>query len=178
MLALVDGFNLTGCLLPQDISGVPGETNLPPVFPLLGATPLDPVTCVSRASGSTPPEFQVVGVQDPNGDEDQLLTARWFLDYDPQDETSTTPIKTDLLAPDSPPADGDYGWTYTVPQYNSLLLPITLSLGTHVLEVVISDGFDVATSAPANRKAKDGRYTVTKGWTIKYVDTAPCEGGS
>jgi len=178
MLALVDGFNLTGCLLPQNIEGTPEAVNLPPTFPLLGATPVDPTTCVSRAQGSTMPEFQVVGLQDPNGDEDQLLTARWFLDYDPQNVASQVPIKNDLLAPDREPGEDDYGWTYTVPQFNSLLLPITLSLGTHVLEVVISDGFDVTTAEPVQRKPKAGHFTATKSWTIRFVDSAPCEDGS
>ena len=133
---------LAACPLPQSVPSVPAgsvtppriledDSRTPPGSIGAGSTGLirfDP-TCPTAQS------FQVTAwVADENFSE--AVEYRWFVDYDPALQPRYTPLAQDSL---DPPAAEPFTLR-PVPEF--LVLPGQFGNATHVLDLVVSNGFD------------------------------------
>lgn len=122
-----------GCLLPQEdtlLEGLPQRRNRPPRIVETQVQPPERIIRNFGANGLCELEFSVV-VEDP--DVDDLVTVRWYVDYDEQNPTG--PYREFQLANNGEPQRGDRA-TLRMPlrAANSPLGP----LGDHLVEPRIS----------------------------------------
>ncbi|HZZ84520.1 MAG TPA: hypothetical protein VFE30_08280 [Anaeromyxobacteraceae bacterium] len=166
------GLSLAGCPLPQplaEVSRVDGGTLTPPRVLSESALPPGPMTLVSKTCAQAPQFTVQASLVDENVLEP--VEARWFLDY------STNPggysmLRVDTVAPPEPNAPSQ-----TVRALQPLQLPVPAfdpAAPTHVLEVVVSNGFYASgqepPGVPPNRSAQPGYEAQLFRWVFTYVD--------
>lgn len=169
---------LAGCLTPQDISLYEEEEmiNLPPVIDLLRVEPAHPLVCISGVADEPPVEFRLENVRDPNGVDGQVLSVRWFVDYSladagsPGGDLSNLIIRAEDIEPVEPGSDVYMPAVMSSAEIQRLLVPNA----THVIEAVVSDGFD-SSGLPRNRAVRDGYFSTSHKWAVYYLQDRPCD---
>lgn len=160
-----------GCLAPQWIEGELPAPNAPPSLDTLNGnvSPATSVVCISDVD--EPIEFRVSNVQDPDGVNGQRLSARWFLDVTP--DTTTPRYVSQTLSPQEQGAETFTPAVLASDKLNRLELGASGSV--HVLEVVISDGFDsTGVKEPLGRATDEGFYAVSYKWAFRYEGASAC----
>lgn len=178
---------LAGCPLPQPLPDYPAGTITPPR--ILSAT-------TTRAAESIIPVPAGCAVE-PSYDLDArifygeriTLAARWFVDYRSDLQSRTRPeITDDEVLPDSDPLI----LTRSVPRFTfrPYQHPVPSEIGggsdwkapgiVHVVELVVSNGFDPSPTAPEPNRTPavtedGGRFEIqTYRWTFVNVAGLPC----
>jgi hypothetical protein len=161
----------SGCLVPQDdtlLESIPQRRNRPPRIVETQVQPPDPIIQDFGANGLCELDFSVV-VEDP--DVDDLLTVRWYLDYD--DQNPTGPYREFQLANNGQPQRGDRATLHI--NLRAANSPLSAP-GTHLVEALVSDTRLVGRDpVPVGSITLDGGtvvvnpgYVVTHAW---FVDT-------
>ena len=129
---------LAACPLPQSVPSVPPGSVTPPrivedasLTPAGTTVPFDPTCPVAQSFTVT------VTVADENFSE--AVDYRWFADYDPASQARYTPLGQGTL--DRPEVEP---FTLRPVKPDFVLRPAQVppATGTHVLELVVSNGFD------------------------------------
>lgn len=161
-----------GCLVPQDdtlLEGLPDRRNRPPRIVESQVQPPEPIIQDFGSAGLCELDFSVV-VEDP--DVDDLLTVRWYVDYDPQNPTG--PYREFQLANNGQPQRGDRATLrISLRAANS---PLSAP-GVHLVEAVVADTRLVGRDpVPVGRVVLDGGavllnpgYVVTHTWFVNTV---------
>jgi hypothetical protein len=146
---------LAGCPLPQSVPSVPSGSIPPPrIVADVSAPPATPSFALTTAGTTVPFDpgcatgqiFQIAAtIADENYSE--AVDYRWFLDYDPNTGVSPpgyVPLWFDQLLPPS-------GEPYTRRQVPTQpFQPLFYGNTMHVLELVVSNGFDVCPPDPSH----------------------------
>lgn len=164
--ALVALALLAGCPLPQALPDTvaAGASGFGPRIPFELVSPQATVIEVRKDCGAAP-AFRLRATLT---DRDQLerVEARWFADYQ-------VPGNVGILRSDFPDGNGqDFlrpvpELVYSLPDGSG---PV---FGTHVVELVVSNGFktlDLASDPLPNRMPVPDRDTQTFRWVFRYVD--------
>ena len=167
--ALVAG--TAGCPLPQPLAEVArvdggAVTVSPPRIVDESVLPPDTVFLLQRGCPGGPRVTVSATVRDDNTLEQ--AEARWFVDYSP-DALGARPYHVDLLPPPEDIAQTDR----PLPPLE-LALPASDPAATHVLDLVVSNGFYVLDdpAAPArNRSPLPGFETQVYRWVFSYADS-------
>ncbi|MGC3998923.1 MAG: hypothetical protein QM767_16320 [Anaeromyxobacter sp.] len=173
---------LAGCPIPQPLPDYGGGTTTPPRIVADGATPNDTfVRIAAGCSGAKPSVTLAASLVDPNTVE--TVTARWFVDYDPESSSRRVPLQqTEVPPPDSGATD-PLNRTITpfafVPyDYPPAVLPAAswdASGVIHVVELVVSNAFDASGDPPGSaaalpyRSPATGFETQVYRWTVVLV---------
>lgn len=170
---VLTAITLSGCLLPQEDELLEPivQKNRPPRVIELNVVPNRSTTvhpsCVSGLSFSA-------FVEDP--DIDDVVTVRWYLDFDPSNAIARLPVFEDrLTAPQRSEAARLSG---------STIAERLGTIDTHVVDLMVFDGnlgtFEGPGSQPPSEAvpgldAGDPRYSTTFTWVVN-VDTGapPC----
>ncbi len=163
-------WGLSACPLPQplaEVSRVDGGTFAPPRIVGDSAVPPESVIRVSRTCPTRPQFSLQLQVDDP--DTNELVEARWFIDYDPTTNVGIT--RDDII-----PGTGDPSVTVRPIAPFVYVVPDPDPANTaHVVEVVISNGFappgDLSVPLP-NRMPAEGFETQLFRWVFQYTDTS------
>jgi hypothetical protein len=175
-LAWVAGV-MGGCLVPQDdtlLEGIPDRKNRPPRIVETQVQPPESIIGDFGAGDLCELDFSVV-VEDP--DVDDLLTVRWYVDYDAQNPTGA--YREFQLANNGQPQRGDRA-TLRI-NLRAANSPLS-ALGTHLVEAVVADTRLVNREpVPISRVVLDGGgviinpgYVVTHAWFVTTV-TGECQ---
>jgi hypothetical protein len=162
----------SGCLIPQDdtlLESLPQRRNRPPRVVETQVQPPQPILDDFGANGLCEQDFSVL-VEDP--DVDDLLTVRWYLDYD--DQNPTGPYREFQLANNGEPQRGDRA-TLRV-NLRAANSPLSAP-GPHLVEAVVADTRLVGRDpVPVGRIVLDGGtvilnpgYAVTHAWFVTTV---------
>ncbi len=165
--------SVTGCIAPQDVElyQPPTLARVPPVIDLTHVDPSAPHICVTSQGTPAVTTFRA-NVLDTSVS--LSLEARWFLNYDPNNNPSTLIIAGDAI--NVTEVEKGAAFTYQPVTLTSDLLGLrSQSAGVYTLEVVISDSFDAAGVTPRNRAVKKGGYSTSYKWIIDYKGDSPCE---
>jgi hypothetical protein len=164
-----------GCPLPQPLPDYQRGNVTPPRIVMDGIAHSETIIRVP-AGCPTEPTFPLAGVQlsDPNTNE--VVVARWFVDYDASDERRRIPVHDDDVQPAASGAANPL--LRTVPTYTYSAYSFDDPVGNvtprsaagilHVLELVVSAEFDDAASPP-NRAPAAGFETQTYRWVYVSV---------
>jgi len=182
--ALAAAIALAGCPLPQPLPDYPAGTVTPPRIVVDQISRGETVVKVP-ASCPTPPVYELTaGLIDVNTIE--LVRARWFINYNPTDSSRYTPLQQDDIPgiDATPPVTERTVPPYTFRPYDGF--PTIEGTGgnsgqnvgaVHVLELVVSNGFDpAAVSPPAalpNRTPLPGFETQLHRWVFLTVNASP-----
>jgi hypothetical protein len=161
-----------GCLVPQDdtfLEGIPERRNRPPRIVENQVQPPEPIIEDFGAGDLCELDFSVI-VEDP--DVDDLLTVRWYLDYDTQNPTG--PYREFQLANNGQPQRGDRA-TLRI-NLRAANSPLSAP-GVHLVEAVVADTRLVGREpVPISTIVLDGGgviinpgYTVTHAWFVTTV---------
>ncbi len=163
---------LAGCPLPQ---AVPGENQAGTAAPVPrivfeDTTPMETAIDVAKNCPAAPVFTLRATLYDANNLE--VVEGRWFLDYDPIALNIGT-VRLDTSPGSSNPADVKRALApFAFDKLTDWQGP---TYGTHVVELVISNGFYALGGDPAgglpNRTAHDGYATQTHRWVFRYVDS-------
>ncbi|MBM7115954.1 hypothetical protein [Archangium primigenium] len=172
----IAAWGLSGCLIPQDeafLSEVPIPRNRPP---RIVEKQVQPSERIIRGYGSDfcGLEFSVI-VEDP--DVGDVLTANWFIDYDP-----SLPRGADRAVRLEPSADGNVvrdERAYFQPNFNSAAFDRLNVPGDHIIEVLVADSALVGRDPqPTVVKLPDGQDFSDPGYTASYVWFVRTEAGT
>jgi hypothetical protein len=182
-LAALLGLALLGCPLPQSVPTYPSTGRIsPPRIQADGATPIETIIHVAPDCLLDPPEPSgpVFTLSASLVDENTLEAdeARWFVDYQPQVGARST---VQWGEPVDAPTDGIttvrqlkspfpfHPYTYDAPG-------ATVTGGLHVVELVVSNGFEPAdgTGARPNRMTKTNFETQVFRWVFHYQAGGVC----
>jgi hypothetical protein len=155
-----------GCLIPQDdtlLAGLPQRRNRPPRIVEMQVQPPERIIRDFGAEGLCELDFSVV-VEDP--DVDDLLTVRWYLDYDDQDPTG--PYREFQLANNGEPQRGDRA-TLRI-NLRAANSPLSAP-GDHLVEAVVSDTRLVGREpVPVGRiDLADGGAIINPGYVVTHA---------
>ncbi|WP_224240913.1 hypothetical protein [Hyalangium gracile] len=161
-----------GCLVPQDdtlLESIPQRRNRPPRIVETQVQPPNPIIQDFGAGGLCELDFSVL-VEDP--DVDDLLTVRWYLDYDNQNPTGF--FREFKLANNGEPQRGDRATL----RINLRAANSALSTpGVHLVEALVSDTrLTGREPEPVSTVTLDGGtvivnpgYAVTQAWFVTTV---------
>ncbi len=145
---------LDGCPLPQSVPSVPAGSIPPPRIVNDVSAPSGP-SCTLTAAGTkvffdpnaSPGQIFQVNATIADENYSEAVDYRWFVDYDPWTGVSPPgylPLQTGQLLPPTGP-------TYTRRQVPTQpFQPLGYGSKIHVLELVISNGFDVYPPDPSS----------------------------
>jgi hypothetical protein len=149
---------LAGCPLPQPLPDYPeGQPVTPPRIVVNDGTRqiARPETVVRVPAGcAVPPTYDLsAALRDPNTIE--TVVARWFVNYDPTSQSAASPISDPNIQISPPPAGAVDPTLRDTPLFTFRPYDHAPAVGTgggdpratgalHVLELVVSNGFDVA----------------------------------
>jgi hypothetical protein len=161
-----------GCLIPQDdalLEEIPQRRNRPPRIVETQVQPPERIIRDFGAAGLCELDFSVV-VEDP--DVDDLVTVRWYLDYDAQNPTGA--YREFRLANNGQPQRGDRA-TLSI-NLRAANSPLSAP-GVHLVEAVVSDTRLVGRDPePKGTVFLDGGgviinpgYVVTYAWFVTTV---------
>lgn len=161
-----------GCLVPQDdtlLEGLPDRRNRPPRIVESQVQPPEPIIQDFGSAGLCELEFSVIA-EDP--DVDDLLTVRWYLDYDTQNPTG--PYREIQLANNGQPQRGERA-TLRI-NLRAANSPLSAP-GVHLVEAVVADTRLVGREpVPVGRVVLDGGgiilnpgYAVSHTWFVNTV---------
>lgn len=153
----------SACLVDQNVGLEPDPVEPGNRAPrILGRDPELGTIHTQRACRRT---FQLLGVEDSDGDDD--LELRWFVNYEPD-------APQILLAGT---ISGGQGAMRTVPGDLRLSLAFDeFREEVLVVEAVVSDGFDPdPAQLPANRAVLPGHAAATTSWTVIVADEDWCD---
>ncbi len=166
-------FGLSACPLPQPLASVgreDGGTITPPR--ILVDTALPAGTTIRVGTQCAALAFRASATLDDE-DTNEPVDVRWFFDYAP------TPPNDGILHPEQLPGS-DTGETQRPVTPFCVALPAWTAgaAPTHVLELVVSNGFyDPAAEPPGatpNRTPRPGFETQVYRWVFSYADGASC----
>lgn len=190
-LAAAAAAALAGCPLPQPLPDYPPGTVTPPRILVASATrtaePIIPVP----AGCSTPPEFELGATL--FYDQDVTLEARWFVDYKAHDTNRQTIRNTvrQVLPDDDPSVQTRSVPAFRFHPYDFAPAEETgIPAGTapyggpglvHVVELVVSNGFDSSDDVPEPNRTPAHTTNVAFEvqvfrWTFVNVAGLPCPG--
>ena len=164
---------LCGCPLPQPLPAVQrvdGATVVPPRILTETATPQEALVSVGTACPAGSVLRFDADLEDP--DLDDLVEARWFVDY------AATAAGSGYVA-EFPPASADGADPRrALTGYPFPVVPAPAG-EAHVVELVVSNGFYPALGEPAGvalprRTPLPGYETQTYRWFVVYEDAGPC----
>jgi hypothetical protein len=166
MCLLVTSCLVTDELTPRQVP--PEEPNSPPRFEESSIHPAS--TMVLRPIDGCTIVMEVDTIIDE--DLDDKLTARWFINFDPEAEENPVVREVDIAQP-TPNASttrlGGDATTYTFHADQK-------DLGLYVIYLVVSDGFSNEANRPA--AAREGKAAVSYVWFIDSTGATDCVGGS
>lgn len=154
-----------GCLIPQDdtyLAGLPEAKNRPPRIVETQVQPTKRIVQDFGAAGVCELDFSVI-VEDP--DVDNLLTVRWYIDYDPLNPTG--PYREVQLQNNGQALRGDRPTLHiNLRAANSPLA----GLGPHLVEALVSDS-RLAGREPVSENVPlgDGGFVVNPGYAVTYA---------
>ncbi len=156
----------SGCLIPQEdtlLESLPQRRNRPPRIVETQVQPLERIIQDFGASGLCELDFSVV-VEDP--DVDDLLTVRWYLDYD--DQNPTGPYREFQLINNGEPQRGDRP-TLRI-NLRAANSPLSAP-GVHLVEAVVADTRLVGREpVPVGRlPLADGGAIINPGFVVTYT---------
>jgi len=127
------------------------------------------VTC---ASDQIDVDFQVATIID--FDVEQWLHVRWFIDYDPHlNMVNSRPFaEQEVEGHDGGSAERDVDISVRVPLN---WLPLTTRLGTHLVEVVVSDAPPLSVGELPYRSFPPGGLSDTYSWVIEVQESEGCQ---
>ena len=179
LLAGLAALALTGCPLPQPLPEYKAGTATPPRIQMDGIPYPDTILRVPAAC-STEPTYVLQGItlNDPNTAEQ--VVARWFVDYDAKDALHYAIQHQDIVPPAESGAADPTRRTVPTYTYAAYAYPDPINSSTprnaagvlHVLELVVSAGFDDSGSnpdSPPNRTPATGFETQTYRWVFMTV---------
>jgi hypothetical protein len=161
-----------GCLVPQDdtlLQSIPQRRNRPPRIVETQVQPPDPIIEDFGAGDLCELDFSVV-VEDP--DVDDLITVRWYLDYDDQNPTGY--YRETTLANNGEPQRGERASL----RINLRAANSELSTpGVHLVEALVTDArLSGRDPVPLSTTVLDGGtviinpgYVVTHAWFVTTV---------
>lgn len=175
---------LAGCPIPQTVPEYPKGTVTPPRVQMASVTYPDTVVRVPAGCAVKPTFDLHADLVDESLID--VVEARWFVNYDPDNQDRRTPVQTTQV----PASDDPLVITRTVPTLTLVpydfpsLDPNGADGGTvgafRVVELVVSNGFDDAGDAAAlpNRSPEDGFEIQYYRWIFLDVPeaeaTIPC----
>jgi hypothetical protein len=198
LIAAALAAGLTGCPIPQPLPDYPAGTVTPPrilmdAVDLVPSTDGNPIIFVPAGCQTTiPPYTLATSVSDPTTFE--AIEARWFVNYDPQNQERRNPIQTDTIQPNAdttnliravPPFPFnpyDFGPSPGASQLPPVPKPGSVNSNwwsqdgiLRVVELVVSNGFDPALTADLpNKKPRPGFATQTYRWVFLSTTSVPC----
>ncbi len=155
----------SGCLIPQDathLEGLPETRNRPPRIVESQVQPTERIL-KEFGAGLCELDFSVV-VEDP--DVDDLITVRWYVDYDTQNQTG--PYREFQLTNSGLPQRGDRATLrLSLRAANS---PLSAP-GPHLVEALVSDTRLVGREPVPieSQKLPDGGTLVNPGYAVTYA---------
>jgi hypothetical protein len=160
---------LAACPLPQplaEVSRIDGGTVTPPRIVVDSVVPAETVIRMGTTA-CTPggPHFALgASVDDPQTDD--VVEARWFVDY-----SAAVPATTGVQKLDFPQSANTGDPVRALAPYDFTPGPFDPSTPMHVVEVVVSNNFrplNDATSLLPNRSPQDGFETQVFRWVFVY----------
>jgi hypothetical protein len=181
-LALALAALLSGCPLPQALPEFPSTGAItPPRIVSDGATPADTVIEVDPACATGPAYLLSTSLVDENTIEP--VDARWFVDYRVTGANRVPQARETIRGPEDalstlrPVAP----WTFLPYDFDPGQTPVEQAAfrsggGLHVVELVVSNGFEEDPGPPARpfRSAKAGFETQVLRWVFHYVPGGSC----
>lgn len=129
---------LAACPLPQSVPSVPAGSVTPPrIVEDASLTPSGTTVAFDPACATAQSFTVTVTVADENFSE--AVDYRWFADYDPASQPRYTPLAQGSL---DPPTAEPFTLRPVKPDFVLRPAQFSPSTGTHVLELVVSNGFD------------------------------------
>jgi hypothetical protein len=184
---------LTGCPLPQPLPEYPAGTVTPPRIVMDGISPEGTYVRVPASCSGAKPSYTLAAALVDNI-EDESVTARWFVDYDPLSAATSRPEQEDIVPPAGDGAADPL--RREVPSFAFVPYDYSPTVGAtssgppyddpnvvHVVELVVSNNFD-PTGDPAGsgallpyRSPATGFETQAFRWVFVLVlesTTVPC----
>jgi hypothetical protein len=179
---------LAGCPIPQPLPDYPAGTITPPRIVVDGIG--NGQTVVRVPAGCTTAPVYALGATLIDVDTFEPVQARWFVNYEPSDSSRYTPIdRADIPGSNAnPPVTERTVPTFTFRPYDRF--PTIENTGSgngsnagamHVVDLVVSNGFDPAAGAPPaalpNRTPLPGFETQVYRWmflTVPESATVTC----
>jgi hypothetical protein len=160
---------LTACPLPQPVPAIEGDVGVTP--PRILTETAQPAEGVVRVGTDCPTDaFVPFGGTIDDPDLEDLVEARWFVDY--------APSAPGVQQNDFPQAAEDGTNTRrTLAEFR--FFPARFAPAPHVVEVVVSNGFfpiglDPAGALQPNRTPQSGYETQVFRWVVLYEPGARC----
>lgn len=154
-----------GCLVPQDdtlLEGIPQRRNRPPRIVESQVQPSEPIIKDFGAGDLCELDFSVI-VEDP--DVDDLVTVRWYLDYDSQNPTGA--YREFQLANNGQPQRGDRA-TLRI-NLRAANSPLS-EPGEHLVEALVSDTRLVGREpVPISQINLDGGVIINPGYVVTHT---------
>jgi hypothetical protein len=149
---------LAGCPLPQPLPNVPTEAVTPPRIMMDAIVPSDTIVHLPAGCTTPPSVLLQASVENPTEFPGE---ARWFVDYDPTDPNrihwkqhrtiQPTTSQSGSLAPQD------------VGPFDFVTAPGETAGTVHVIELVVSNGFDPALAANGSGDPGEGAVPPYKG---------------
>ena len=161
---------LAGCPLPQPVPAIEGSVTVTP--PRILTQTVQPDDTVVRVGTSCAADQSVpFGGFIDAADLDEIVEARWFVDYS---------AEAPGVQQNDFPAAAPQGTVTQRPLADFRFFPARFSPGTHVVEVVVSNGFyaigrDPAGAVAPNRSPQPGFETQVFRWVVQHADGGRCE---
>ena len=154
-----------GCLVPQDdtlLESIPQRRNRPPRIVETQVQPSEAIIRDFGANGLCELDFSVI-VEDP--DVDDLVTVRWYLDYDNQNPTGA--YREFQLANNGQPQRGDRA-TLRI-NLRAANSPLSAP-GEHLVEALVSDTRLVGREpVPISQINLDGGVIINPGYVVTHA---------
>jgi hypothetical protein len=154
-----------GCLVPQDdtlLEGIPQRRNRPPRIVENQVQPSEPIITDFGAGGLCELDFSVI-VEDP--DVDDLVTVRWYVDYDSQNPTGA--YREFQLANNGQPQRGDRA-TLRI-NLRAANSPLSAP-GEHLVEALVADTRLVGREpVPVSQINLDGGVIINPGYVVTHT---------
>jgi hypothetical protein len=149
---------LAGCPIPQPLPDYPKGQPVTPPRIVLGDTLQYPETVVRVPAGCAVAPIYPLAAELRDAITNESFSARWFVNYDPDSQPAFTPQQDDLVPGMSAGAQDTLRQLprpFTFPPYQYAPTPGTgggagsTAGALHVVELVVSNGFDPAAQSAA-----------------------------
>lgn len=151
------------CLIPQDdpiLVPLPPTRNRPPRIQENSVTPPRSFPAPTLFTGDNCPEQVLFGVTLEDPDVDDVLTLRWFIDYDPNNNPVSFGTET-RVSTTGAAVRGALEQTFSLRPGSPLAVP-----GIHLVEAVVADGQLIGREPQPLARDEQGNVT-----EVSYSDT-------